>query len=252
MSHPRDRSGPWAWLRRKAHKRWLGRYALAALYLRGEGIEIGALHHPLKVPPWVRVRYVDRLPVDELRRQYPELRDKSLVPVTFVDDGERLTSVPDASQDFVIASHFLEHCEDPIGALRNMLRVLRPGGVVYLVIPDQRFTFDRRRPVTPLAHLMRDHAEGPEVSRRGHFEEWARHVAGIEDEALVLREADRLEAAGYSIHFHVWTPREMIELLHHVAERDPLDLEVVVRRAEEVAIVARKAEAGQGLGLPAT
>ena len=45
--------------------------------LASYGIEIGALHHPLPVPPEARVRYVDRMPVSELRRQYPELAGHS-------------------------------------------------------------------------------------------------------------------------------------------------------------------------------
>ena len=33
----------------------------AAVYLKGSGIEIGALNLPLRVPPSARVRYVDYL-----------------------------------------------------------------------------------------------------------------------------------------------------------------------------------------------
>src|ERR1035438_1530581 len=95
--------------------RWLDRQQLAAIYLRGEGLEIGALHSPLKVPRAARVRYVDRLPVAELRRQYPELASAHLVDIDIVDDGEKLSAVGAGTQEFVIANHFLEHCEDPIG-----------------------------------------------------------------------------------------------------------------------------------------
>ncbi len=42
------------------------------MYLQEEGIEIGGLHNPLEVPLGVRVRYVDRLPVDRLRQEYPD------------------------------------------------------------------------------------------------------------------------------------------------------------------------------------
>ncbi len=50
----------------------LDRARIAAMYLQGEGIEIGGLHNPLDVPPGVRVRYVDRLPVERLRQEYPD------------------------------------------------------------------------------------------------------------------------------------------------------------------------------------
>src|SRR5438034_3915304 len=149
---------------------------LAPVYLKGRGLEIGALHNPLRVSSRAKVRYVDRLPVAGLRAQYPDLRDKKLVRVDVVDDGERLDTIGTATQDFVIANHFLEHCQDPIRTLDSFFRVLRPGGILYMAVPDKRFTFDRDRPVTPLAHLLRDHAEGPAWSRRGHYEEYVAHV----------------------------------------------------------------------------
>jgi hypothetical protein len=66
------------------------RETIARVYLRGNGIEIGALHHPLKVSRWARVKYVDRLSVPDLREQYPELDSEDLVNVDILDDGESL------------------------------------------------------------------------------------------------------------------------------------------------------------------
>ena len=51
----------------------LTREAIAAIYLAGDGIEIGALQAPLHLPSQARVRYVDRLAKDALYRHYPEL-----------------------------------------------------------------------------------------------------------------------------------------------------------------------------------
>jgi predicted SAM-dependent methyltransferase len=219
----------------------LNREAIAARYLHGEGIEIGALHNPLPVSGSARVRYLDRLTVPELEQQYPELRRKKLVEVDIVDDGERLTGVPEASQDFVIANHFLEHCQDPIGALENMFRVLRPGGVLYLAVPDKRFTFDSDRSVTPLEHILEDHRGGPEGSRRQHFEEWARLVDRV-DEREVKAHAARLLEADYSIHFHVWKQSDVLDLLQMARREVGLDFEVelAARNGHENLFVLRK------------
>ena len=62
------------------------RKALAKRFIRGCGIEIGALHNPLWVPPGSRVIYVDRMDENDLRRHYPELNDFPLVKVNIVDD----------------------------------------------------------------------------------------------------------------------------------------------------------------------
>ena len=80
------------------------------------------------------------------------------------------------SQDFIIANHFIEHTEDPIGTIKRFLTVLRPQGILYMAVPDKRFTFDLERPLTSLEHLLRDHTEGPEWSRESHFREWAQFV----------------------------------------------------------------------------
>lgn len=216
------------------------RYSLAFLYLKREGIEIGALHNPLFAPPWARVSYVDRMTVAALREQYPELRDEKLVAVDIVDDGERLETIADCSQDFVIANHFVEHCENPLLALENMLRVLRPGGVVFLALPDMRYSFDRDRQATTLEHLLRDYHEGPHGSRRGHFEEWVRLVDKIADDAAAGQQVERLLAQGYSIHFHAWTQREMVELLLYLQSLHPFDIELMVRNRGEILFIIRK------------
>jgi SAM-dependent methyltransferase len=216
------------------------RREIARRYLCGDGIEIGALHNPLDVSRSARVRYVDHLPLDRLREQYPELSNLPLVHVDVVDDGERLAMIDDGTQDFVIANHFLEHCEDPLGALGNMIRVLRSGGILYLAVPDKRYTFDADRPVTLTDHLLRDHREGPEGSRRAHYEEWARLVDRVDEpDAHATALLDR----GYSIHFHTWTQRELLEVLRAAADELGLDfdIELMLKNRREVIFVLRNA-----------
>jgi SAM-dependent methyltransferase len=217
------------------------RAQLAAHYLRGDGIEIGALHRPLQVPSQAHVHYVDRMPVDKLRQQYAELKNLPLVPVEIIDDGERLDKLADGSQNFVIANHFLEHCQDPILALSNMLRVLRPGGILYLAVPDKRETFDKERPLTPLAHLWRDHEAGPTGSRQQHFEEFAYFVHKFQGPGEAQAQAQHLLDMNYSIHFHVWTEIQILELLLSMRERLALafDVELMIKSGEENIFIVR-------------
>jgi glycosyltransferase involved in cell wall biosynthesis/SAM-dependent methyltransferase len=202
------------------------RCAIAAQYLQGEGIEIGALHSPLQVPESAKVRYVDRLSVFDLRMQYPELNELPLVEVDIIDDGEVLGTVADASVDFVIANHMIEHCQNPIASLQNYLRVVKPGGVIYLAIPDKRYTFDRDRPVTSLEHLVRDYQEGPETSKISHFEEYIRLVDRVADPNLSARLLYLLIDLDFSIHFHVWTPAAFTEFLTYCQRELPYNFEV--------------------------
>jgi SAM-dependent methyltransferase len=218
------------------------RRRLATQHLSGSGLEIGALHLPLRVPGNVSVSYVDRFHVPELREHYPELDIYDLVEPDIIDDGETLSTVAAASMDFVIANHMIEHCEDPIGTLKNMLRVLRPGGVIYMAVPDCRHTFDHARARTPLPHLLRDHAEGAELSQRQHYEEWAHFIDGAGEDDITAR-ADELQRQRYSIHFHVWTPANFLELLVHCRTQleMPMDIEALERNDHEFIVIISRA-----------
>jgi predicted SAM-dependent methyltransferase len=228
------------WLCRRRAGRGFGRPDVAGAYLRGRGIEIGALHRPLRVPHMARVSYLDRLSREELYRQYPNLANHELVPVDIVDNGERLARVADASQDFLIANHFLEHCQDPIGTLVHFFRVVRDQGILFLTVPDKRYTFDRDRPVTPLRHLLADHQVSPELSKREHVIEFVRLVLKTADPEEIERQTHHLLATDFSIHYHVWTQKELMELLLELRRKVAFEVELFLRRSYEVVIVLRK------------
>jgi len=62
----------------------------------------------------------------------------------------------DATYDFVLSADMLEHSANPVGVLREWLRVLKANGHLLLVLPDATKTFDHRRPLTQMAHLIED------------------------------------------------------------------------------------------------
>jgi SAM-dependent methyltransferase len=215
-------------------------------YIRGQGIEIGALHHPLETYHGAKVGYVDRLPTGKLRLEYPELADQTLVEVEQIDDGETLASIANESCDFVIANHLLEHTRNPIGAIENMFRVLKANGILYLALPDKRFTFDAARAVTSYEHLKRDYLESPEWSEAEHYLDWITGVGKVTDESEAERRAKQIEATAGDIHFHVWTQREFIELVLNL-RRDfhwPIEIEAVLKNGQEFVVVLRKTDLG--------
>ena len=219
------------------------RAALAARFVRGEGIEIGALNAPLKLPRAARVHYVDVMTTAQSRRDYPELKHTPLVDVEILDNGECLHCIADSSQDFVIANHFLEHCQDPLGTILSHLRVLRPGGILFLAVPDKRCTFDAPRPVTPLNHLIRDYEDGPAWSRRGHYEEYLRLVEHLEGEALERAVSEQLALPGGHTHYHVWTSKELLEMLCYLQTRTSFDVLATLSTDEFVCVLRKRQEA---------
>lgn len=224
-------------------RQYLGRLGPAARHLRGEGLEIGALQDPLPLPRGARARYVDIADTETLRRMHPRKARRHLVEVDLVDDGERLAKVADGSQDFVVANHFLEHCEDPIGTLRNLLRVVRPDGVVYLSLPDKRLMFDRDRPSTTYEHLVRDHEQGPGVSRASHYDEVVRVAMKVEGEAAVAAAVRELTEQSFRIHFHCWSQTDFLRFLCDLQTRPgfpAFDLAEFAANEREMVVVLRR------------
>lgn len=212
---------------------------VALRFLRGDGIEIGALDFPLRVPRHARVRYVDYLDEPGLRELHGDtLREgRPLVVPDIVDDGARLASFTDASLDFVVANHVLEHVEDPIAAIEHQLRVLRRGGVLYIALPDARDSFDAPRERTTAEHLLRDYREGSQGSRYEHYEECARLIEGHRGE-LAAQRAREMEAEGLRPHFHVWEP---VTFGGFLAVLDlPFSLELLQASVGEFLVVLRK------------
>jgi hypothetical protein len=114
--------------------------------------------------------------------------------------------------------------------------VLTKGSTI--AIPDKRYTFDSDRPVTTFDHILKDYVQGPGWSKRQHFEEWTRAV----DKDQRDLEIERLMDIDYSIHYHVWTQAEVLELLATLKKRlcFQFDVEMFFKTGNEAIVVLRK------------
>jgi SAM-dependent methyltransferase len=214
---------------------------LAARFLRGSGVEIGALQRRLDVPDHCSVTYVDRMPLADLLVHYAELRDQPLQKPDLIDDGETLGKVGTGTLDFVIANHFLEHCENPIQTIVNFARVLKDDGILYMAVPDKRYTFDLDRSATPYTILSETFRLGRRCNREELYVEWATCVARA-PRSEVSTLACKLMTENYSIHFNVWALRDLLEFVFRSQAEFtlPLTLECVVCSENEVILVLKK------------
>ena len=227
------------------------RMILSARYIDGEGIEIGGLGRPLDVVSTANVSYVDRFSVEELKANYPEMPAGRVLAPDIVANGETLDPISDASQKFVIANHVVEHFQNPLLFFHNVYRVLKEDGILFLAIPNKEETFDHERPVTDFAHLERDFSEGPEWSKRQHFEEFV-EFADLEDigrpgwQTEVERETliSKLINNDYSIHFHVWDTNAMIEMITGMAKKYHLNFHIrhVMSSGDEGVFILQKGQ----------
>lgn len=145
---------------------------LAHEFLDGlKGIEIGAsAHNPFGLHT-LNVDYSDDYTTVYKQEEIQSTGKFAVVDI--VASGDKLP-LEDNSVDFVLSSHVIEHFYDPIKAVKEWLRVTRPGGYVFIIAPHKERTFDRDRPRTTLAELIERHEfpNPPVPDHHGHYSVW--------------------------------------------------------------------------------
>ena len=137
----------------------------------------------------------------------------------YICDATDLGRMADARYDFVLSSNNLEHIANPLKAMAEWARVLRPGGHLLLVLPRKESNFDRRRPITSFAHLLEDFKHGITEHDLTHLDE----IVALHDYAMTpdTANAEVLRARGLAnfenrcLHHHVYDPALIEQVLRH-------------------------------------
>ncbi len=135
------------------------------------GIEIGASIHNQFGLNTLNVDYTDDYTTAfkiEEKKMYGYC-----LKVDIVAPGDDLP-FKDNTWDFVINSHVIEHFYDPVKSIKEWLRVIKPGGLVYMIVPHKERTFDKDRPRTTLAEIIQNHdyPNPPVPDHHGHYSVW--------------------------------------------------------------------------------
>ncbi|MCV7351958.1 methyltransferase domain-containing protein [Mycobacterium parmense] len=133
--------------------------------------------------------------------------DGNRVGRQFISEATDLSQIADEQYDFLLSSNCLEHVANPLKALAEWKRVIKPGGGFILVLPRKESNFDHRRPITRFDHLLDDF-------NRGMGEDDLTHL----DEILSLHDLKMDPPAGDLEHFRQRSLKnfENRTLHHHV------------------------------------
>lgn len=164
----------------------------------------------------------------------------------YVAETTNLRHIANDSYDFLLSSHVLEHSANAIKALSEWLRIVKAGGVLVLLLPHKDGTFDHRRPVTTLEHLVADHAAGMKEDDLTHLSEILRfHDLRRDPGAGTAEQFERRSLANFEnrcLHHHVFDTMLVARLLDHVGVEL---LAVEAMRPNHIIAVVRKPADGR-------
>jgi SAM-dependent methyltransferase len=158
-----------------------------------------------------------------------------------IAESTALLQLPAGAYDFVLSSHMLEHTANPLLALSVWKQLLVDGGLLVLILPNKSRTFDHRRPVTTMEHLIADFRAGMPEDDLTHLPE----ILALHDlerdpdagdlNAFKLRSMHNFE--NRSLHHHVFDKH----LAAKVVEYSGLELCAVEEIApHHILVLARK------------
>jgi ubiquinone/menaquinone biosynthesis C-methylase UbiE len=153
------------------------------------GIEVGgSSHNSFGITGCLNVDYTDDMYT--VFKEEERTTAGFALPVDVVAKGDHLP-FPDESVDFVLSSHVLEHFWDPMGTIKEWLRIVRPGGYVFMIVPHKERTFDKERPRTPLDETI------------------SKHKGQIPRPPLAI-------TAEFGAHWSVWITQDCVDVCRHL------------------------------------
>jgi SAM-dependent methyltransferase len=163
----------------------------------------------------------------------------------YVTEATSLTSVASAQYDFVLSSNTLEHSANPLKALGELTRILKEQGLLVLLLPHGEGTFDHRRPVTTLEHLVSDSRANTGEDDMTHFDEIIQFhdrsldpAAGTPEQFLAR---SRKNFQNRCFHQHVFDTQLVVEVLDFAGMQL---LAVETMAPHDIISVARKLRPG--------
>jgi len=160
---------------------------------------------------------------------------------TIFCEGSALDQVDDSTYDFVLSSHNLEHFANPVKALMEWRRVLKPGGALILVLPYYRDIFDHQRKPTSVEHMLDDFEQGIGEDDLTHLPEiLEKHDLTLDTAAASMQDFHKRCMDNYSnrcLHHHVFDEHNSRDLLSRVGFK-VLSLDLVV--LPHILILARR------------
>lgn len=138
----------------------------------------------------------------------------------FVLEATNLDAIQNDSYDFLLSSHVIEHTANPIKALKEWVRVVKPGGHLIVLVPHKDGTFDHNRSVTTLNHLIQDFENDITEKDLTHLDEiLEKHDLSLDPEAgthTQFTERSKNNFENRCLHHHVFDSYLVVKLFDYL------------------------------------
>lgn len=186
----------------------------------GTGLEFGAANLPLPLPLDATVEYSDIFSQDEGAN--PLRGGVAFVSTAHHTSLDEMEGIPENTYDFIVSSHVIEHCRNPIRVLQAAHQKLKKGGRLFFTVPHMHYTFDKDRRLTSVAHMVEDFLHPDHERDAIHtmdfvvnvlFQEPERDQARID--AILKQYMQREEI---DVHYHTFTEENFDDMIQWYAE----------------------------------
>ncbi len=192
--------------------------------------------------------------VEPIRHDYKKLFPKAVLD-KYVNGTAESIPFTENSFDFIFSSHVLEHCCDVIKVLKEFIRVLKPGGLVILILPHMDRMFDKGRIPSTLEKHINDYSIGitpndyilPQSIHSDLYDDFLRISIEPYDhkwKKIALKKDSKFDPVwmveNNLVHFHCWTPLEIVKILEFLDLKVTFFLNKIPGRSDSFFVVAKK------------
>jgi len=104
----------------------------------------------------------------------------------YIYEATDLSQINSNTYDFLLSSNCLEHIANPLKALFEWKRVIKPGGALILILPNKVGGFDHNRPYTSFEHILDDFNDDTTEYDLTHLDE----ILELHDLSMDLKAGD--------------------------------------------------------------
>ena len=150
-------------------------------------------------------------------QNYPYFADKK--GHQYVAEASDLKCIESDRYDFLLSCHCLEHVSNPLKALTEWRRIVKPRGYLFLVLPNKAYGFDHRRPTTSFEHILEDFKNNVTEQDLTHLDEimelhdLSKDLEAGDFETFRARSLDNFSNRG--LHHHVFDMDLIEKMLEH-------------------------------------